>query len=532
MASPGESIGVSHAPVVEAWRTTLCTTDAQCGTGKKCYVASWDSYSPAYGACLPACAATGFAPGGWEAGPPTVIGSSAPTTKGACVAWCNSNALFSNECRFNGAVIKTHWCGLQKGGPAGWYTASAYPGSGDGYNYGPVASDENCASYCSTMGLGRYDRCINTNELVQAGSETWYQPSTNQGSGQNDEGDSTPDPGDPAKAWDCSPKLAGSGSTFSGCTTGTTQMAAAAQVTLQKQAGSYLEYLMKGTSSWSGVNAGVPTAYQGATHWSTRSTAMKLCMLRKGVEQGKVRVRHLSASSICGKRSAFYRFEGTLDGLQNLVDCKPSTMSQSSFDSYVATMNTNPAAQAHAINRSLRFQAGACPGNDAAPTFFHASHYWGSGDSRFVIDPEVATLDTGTFTTTASGATAAATLSTSNTSITTYRYGSSYPKRIDGATDRTGWIMKPCVVGTSNLPAGTAVSKVWIPYGTTNYLTCDTCGMPGTKACPDSTGAATVCDMNGGAGVGTGSICNCNDTTSGRYCPSGKTCNFDTKQCQ
>lgn len=292
----------------------------------------------------------------------------------------------------------------------------------------------------------------------------------------------------PVTTWDCNPHwstIAGPTS-FTSCTSSATQLD---QPTINNQfsgsqvrARAYLREILGGTPV---------TVDEMDGYWtdSARLTARRVCWLREAVRLRAVRVKYWQTSSICGRGAAIYHLEGSLAGIDFTAACGANPT------------NKNPAAHIAVINRTVRAAAGWCPQADRYPTFFQVSRYVADGDTQALIDPEPASLN-GSFAGTA--ATAAATAVTSKSPLTTYRYGTAYPKRVDGTTDRTKWVGQPCVVGTASYAAGTVINKIWMPLSTNNtYLQCNECGARGQACCPNPTSVTTLdtCDKPDASGT-------------------------------
>lgn len=450
----------------------VCTTDAQCTNGNVCVKGAcmwrcelqrdvWDPYLRRVTVAAPS--------------PQTSVAN----TDTACRAYCDSQAPRSGDtCLRNLVPIKDYACQMS------WPDGSSITSNG-----GAADTDSACIGYCQQIRVDASgapnNECRRNGKLLQAGTEFDFQPPSATHPSLTDDNTADPesDGARPITLWDCAPKQAAAGSTFGNCVNGTTPEPAAARNTLRLKARAYLAYIMGGEA--------VPTSLRGAL-WSnaSRLTARRLCWLRQAVLEGKVKARFFKNVNICGEATSLYHLRGSLAGI-DATACGG-----------VAPTHTNPAEHIAVINRTLRWEAGACPTNDPIPTYFHASHFRVVGDTQALIDPEPAALDTGVFSAITGGATAAARGQTSLTPLTAYRYGSGYPKKVEGATDRTAWIGKPCLVGTTNPAAGTVLKQVWLPSPTNaNYLTCAACGASGQACCPNSvTGASDACDANGGLG--------------------------------
>lgn len=462
-----------------------CTANSQCGAGNLCasgVCTAWD------------CRLVSWAKDvyGWADKVPSPQ-TSVANTDSACRDWCSANSPhFGTSCLHNGNYVKNYTCALFRGGTdeATNMIANAWAADTDpAYVDTESVGDRNCMRYCyASGGLRMGDLCYRDGELIHATTEDQFMPAgANLPSlNEDDSGDPIPDGSQPQTLWDCAPRLRVTGSTFGSCANGSTTMSATSQALLTRKAQAYLAYIAGGDT--------VPADLQGSM-WNnaSRKTATRLCWLREGVAQGKVKVpRHFKNVTICGKKANLYKLHGTLAGINWTGKCDG-----------VGPGNKNPAEQIAIINRTMRWEAGACADNDAAPTFFHASHYHSGGDSQALIDPEPASIATG-FTTISTGSTAAATGVNSGTAgLTVFRHGSTYPAR----SGRGNWIGQYCVVGTGG-SIGQVLNQVWMASPTnTNYLTCAPCGSSTQACCPNSdfatTGLATTCDNNNGLGCNT-----------------------------
>lgn len=475
-----ESGGGSEGAVVGA----ACSTNANCSPGELCVsgrCVAWD--------CRVRNDLQPYFPGDY---PDIVPGNQSwvANTDSACRDWCSAaSPHFGEQCLHNGKLVKGFSCTLFRGGtdPAKNMIANAGASRGTAYLDAPSVANANCMAYCYNSGsqsLRMGDLCYRDGELIYAKTLEEFNPASAKVSTlkEADSEDLVSDGSKPRTLWDCAPKLRLAGSSPTSCAIGGTAMGWSPMSLLKAKANAYLTYIL----GWDYV----PGWAQGET-WndSLRKTSTRLCWLREAVAQGKVKVRpYVDKQTICGMDVGVYHLSGTLAGVNWTGKCGG-----------IGPTNTNPAEHVAIIDGSLRWEAGACPANAAAPTFFQTSHYHSAGDSQVLIDPEPATIASG-FTTTTTGATATATGISTGAVYTAYRYGSSYPAK----AGRAEWVGRPCIVGTGG-SVGQVLNQVWMPSPTNaNYLACAACGASGQACCPNAdfatSGLSRTCDANNGLG--------------------------------